>query len=198
MLRHNTTSRLRRAGTYRCSRRTCSDCEVDDSGNACVTHLADYTNHQELGPPSVATVVGNDTIAAFFDVVQGTLQAYRKVPPPTDPKRDPNKEGACLNVLLAQTIGDPILVIAPFNGSNPMTITLRDGARVLLTNLPAKPDEDQDIDFLLNFRLCAKPPADPQIPIQGEPFSTYPPSSSIEDGGIELYVGAGCSNTNYP
>jgi len=171
---------------------------VDASGNTCVTHLSDYTNGQPLGMPSYASVVGNDTIAAFFDVVQGTLVGYRKVPPPSDPPPPEPPEGACVNVLMTQTIGDPVLIIAPFNGSNPMTITLRDNASILITNLPEIPGEDKDFDFLLNFRVCATPPTDPQFPPPGQPFSGCCPSSNIEDGGIELYVGPGCSNTNYP
>ncbi|MGA8809962.1 MAG: hypothetical protein WB973_18980, partial [Thermoanaerobaculia bacterium] len=162
---------------------------VDATAAECAPHLKDYIVGGII-PPNAEALHGGPAMAAFFDIPQGELHGYRR--------NDEN--GACMIVLTAQTAGDPILAITPFGATESTSITLRSGASVLVTNLP-DPDaggSDRDEDFLLYFLLTETIPTDPGYPKKDEAFSCCPVRSDLEDGGIELYVGPGCSNSVYP
>jgi hypothetical protein len=161
--------------------------EVLADANMCAPHLSHYAN-EEIGPPNAATVTGGPSMAAFFDVVQGELRSFRKGTP----------DGACVNVLTSQTVGDPVLTITPFGTTSTSAITLRSGASILITNLPDPgTGADRDVDFLLHFLTADVIPTAAEYP-KGTDYSNCAVSTDLEDGGIDLYVGPGCSNTNYP
>jgi hypothetical protein len=168
--------------------------------NECVPHLSHYSN-LELGPPNPSTVHGDATMAAFFDVPSGDLRGYRRHTNDSDRRgyRKDVQDGSCVNVLTTETLGDPVLTITPFGGTFSTAITLRSGASVLITNLP-NPEKgaDRDEDFILHFLTADTIPTDATFPRAGDAFSTCPVRDDLEDGGIGLYVGPGCSNTNYP
>lgn len=156
---------------------------VEETG--CALHL------QTFGTIGADLFQGNSVLAASFDVnvAQGTLATYRKGTP----------DGACVNILSAETDGNPVISIAPFDHSTPSSITLRDGASVLITNLP-DPNAggaDHDNDFLLHFLIIDAIPPDATFP-QGANYSDCPINLNVENGGIDMYVGPGCSNSNYP
>jgi len=159
---------------------------VDAAGNLCAPDLDHYANG-ELGPLSNDAIKGGPSIAASFQVSAGTLQSFR---------RD-KKSGACVNVLQCETVGDPILSITAVGDGASSTITLRSGASVLLTNLPRTPGDDKEVDFLLHFLAGESFPSDPKHP-RGDDYCDCHVQTGLEDGGIEQYVGPGCSNTNWP
>ncbi len=160
---------------------------VDADGNDCAPHLRNFANGP-LSEPTDDALHGGPSIAAALDVPSGALQSFRK----------DSESGACVNVLITQTIGDPMLSLTPFGSSTATTITLRPGASVLLSNLPHQGEgADRDEDFLLHFLTCTSFPPLPSFP-SGEGYTDCHVSHTLENGGIEQYVGPGCSNTNYP
>jgi len=176
--------------------------QVLDVQNGCAPHLRDYKGTGELGPAALATPEGGAAIACLFDVAQGVLQGLKRPPGNDSDSGDPAHHGEAVSVLTTETEGDPQLIITPFNGGLSMTITVRSGASVLVSNLP-DPDAggaDLPVDFLLNFLVADVVPQDATYPTSSDEYSCPQPGSDqhIENGGIEQYLGPGCSNTNYP
>ena len=159
--------------------------------NAIETPLVDQANclpHigpiEAVGSPLGVTLMGGPAIATIYELNSGTLAGFRKA-----------EHGAGISVLTVQTNGDPVLTLTEFQTTQLTKFTLYSGAHVLVTNLPDMPGEDDhDEDFRLHYLTASVFP--PVIGIPAEVDCPLDPNA--DDGGLGLYVGPGCSNSNYP
>lgn len=148
---------------------------------SCIPQLSKWAG-PEIGQPNEAAVRGGPAMACIFPLTSGTIRGVA-----TD-------GGAAVSVLTSGTNGDPALSITPFGGTAVTTIVLRSGASILLTNLPHGLDGlDHENDFLLHYLTLETFPA-----TVGHPSSTTCHPSPVDDGGLGLFVGPPCSNSNYP
>ena len=153
--------------------------DYDPSFETCIPHLADYTS-SPLPPLSDVMVRAKDksAAAAYFDAA-GKFSA------------EVTHGGASVAKLVVKTDGDPVLRIAPFDGSDPEDVTLPDGGTVEITNIvDVHTAEEHDHDFLLNFKIFEKIPDDASWPTE--------PKQCPQSNRDYTSIGPGCSNSNYP
>lgn len=149
---------------------------------SCLPHLQALIG-DKIDLPRGSTVAGGAAIACIFELSHGLLRGVKK-----------KKGGAGLSVLTAQSDGDPVLSITPFGTTSPSTITLKPGARILITNLPEHEAGDNADDFLLHYLTLSMFPARAGIPSR----VPCPIDETTDTAGLDIYVGPGCSNSNYP
>jgi hypothetical protein len=153
---------------------------------SCLPHLLAMGHFSEADGPAVATDVGGTSMACVFELTHGLLSAYR------------TEGGAAISLLTSQVERDPVLCFWPYGEpSRVSTITLRRGASIVITNLPDKAEGvDHPEDFLLHYLTLTTFPSDAGIATEAD--MQCPLAVDIEDADLELYVGPGCSNSNYP
>lgn len=161
------------------------DARRDDSFGHCIPKLSHLSPN--LGPPSKAAVEDgrSDLVSCIFTITGGRLIGGS------------NDKGAAFGLLTAETDGNPVVHIAPFNGETPGEIELRDNAQITLSNLGATEVHDDAWDFYLHYKLAETMPAERGLPAPSPcrggnhpPASTWPPGFKS--------VGPGCSNSAYP
>ncbi len=126
----------------------------------------------------------HEPVGAYFDIDAGVLSACL------------NNEGAVITTLQLETFGPPILRLKCIDRDAATELKFPDEetVRLAITNL-AVDGEDNDHDYLLNFRICKDMPAEPQspgIPL-GLPLCEGPSGHRIADD-----FSSACSNSNYP
>jgi hypothetical protein len=126
---------------------------------------------------------GDDPVGAYFDIDGGTLSACT------------TNDGAVITTLEVETFGFPILGVKCIGRADEKEVpfTGKDRVEISIANL-AVGGEDNDSDYLLDFRVCKNMPADPRSP-------TTPPglvSCAPLDPRISDDFSSACSNSNYP
>jgi hypothetical protein len=154
---------------------------------SCLPHLLAMGRFSAPDVPTVATDDGGTSVACVFELTHGLLSAHRKA-----------KDGAAISVLTSQVEGNPVLCFWPYGvPSAASTITLRRGASIVITNLPdQKEGVDHPQDFLLHYLTLTTFPAAAGVPTEAD--VQCPVEMGIDDAGLGIYVGPGCSNSDYP
>jgi hypothetical protein len=159
---------------------------ADDMNN-----LQEFAN-QPLEAPGVVATAGDPLVTcAYFDFPTGTLTVSGSVT-------------ATVTTLTVQTDGDPVLLATPFAAGMPVTILLRDGAQISVSNFPDADslEPDKNADFLLHYLTGSVFPSNPSFP--KEPGNLVPLVTYNEPIGWRAamnktaFAGPGCSNSNYP
>jgi len=117
----------------------------------------------------------------YFDVKHGRFSACR-VPH--------EASGAVLRI---ETEGDPQLILTPMDGDREaVKIDLRSGAVVTIHNGAFGAQDHVDADFLLHYKIMERIPSRARFPRKpmGEGLPILP--------DLEVELGPGCSNSNYP
>mgnify|MGYP003576307916 CR=1 FL=1 len=154
---------------------------------SCLPHLLAMGRFSGPDGPTVATDDGGTSVACVFELTNGLLSAHRKT-----------ERGAGISVLTSQVEGDPVLCFWPYGvPSAASTITLRRGASMVITNLPDKAEGvDRPQDFLLHYLTMKTFPS--EAGVLTEANVQCPIEMGADDAGLGIYVGPGCSNSNYP
>jgi hypothetical protein len=158
--------------------------EVDGRRAKCLPHLKVGTVGL-LGEPNPDTRNGSYDIACIFHLSSGRLEGLRL------PK------GAGISILCTETSDPHIeLSISRFDGAQSTEIRLRNGADIVVTNLPLRDDHDKDLDFLLHFLTAKALPPEVTVPVACE---CPAPIGEVNYAGLAPFMtGPGCSNSNYP
>jgi len=157
--------------------------------------------------PGPAVTMGLSALAScYFDFSFGHVLGTIVDRAPAD-----DRPAECGVILYkTDTIGDPQILITPFEGGSPTLVTLRNSKRdqqgdqphigMLLMNLP-KGQDDNEMDFLLHYLAANKIPENPPLifpPVtcQKNPFSyglfqRMPVPTAFD-------LSAGCSASNLP
>jgi hypothetical protein len=155
---------------------------VHDPTFARVPHL---TELGASGDGNTAVILdGGEPVGAYFDVDAGVLSACR------------NNGGAVITTLVIETFGAPKLRLKCIDRDAVKELEFldEDPVRLTLTNL-AVGGEDNDNDYLLNFRVCKEMPADPHSPSTPLDLSRC---AGSRDPRIADDFSSACSNSNYP
>jgi hypothetical protein len=143
----------------------------------------------ELGAGEANTGVildGDDPVGAYFDIDAGTLSA------------SVTSGGAVITTLRVETFGAPILRLKCIDHGAPIDVELPEPdpavpVTLSIANL-AVGGEDNENDYLLDFRVCQNMPADPKPP--------KPAGLSTGEGELDPRIpddfSSACSNSNYP
>jgi|GEM_PF-5277368 len=151
----------------------------DGTFDNCVPRLGNYTK-EPLPALSRSMAEGKDQnlAAAYFDA-SGDLSC------------DITHNGASVAILDVETNGQPLLRIAPFDGSTPVEYEIPDEIPISIYNTGETTTGDRDEDFLLSFKIAERVPTDAEYPKERmcKPRNQWLPPTNI---------GAGCSNSAYP
>jgi hypothetical protein len=155
--------------------------------DTCIPRLSEFAPEgmAALLPPHRLDQAGE--LACIFDFpaveVQGMLVPH----------------GAAVGVIDVDLDGPAALEIQPFGGGAPISIPIRSGAEITISNIPAHgdPEQDHNADFLLHFLVTGDVPKDATFP--EEPMLCAQELHTDNwPGGEKIYTGPGCSNSNYP
>ncbi len=126
----------------------------------------------------------HEPVGAYFDVDGGVLSACL------------NNGGAVITTLQVETVGPPKLRLKCIDRDAVTELEFRDEdpVRLTITNL-AVGGEDNENDYLLNFRVCKGMPAEPRSPGTPAGLSLC---GGPSDPRIADDFSSACSNSNYP
>lgn len=154
-----------------------------------IPKLSTFTANHEMPAPNLAMTLKTipTRAAAYFDFFNAEI-----IPMQTN-------GGAILGQVIAYTFGNPqIRVRSFFEPTQTLSIELRSGAEVTVSNNPVSVTEDTPEDFLLHYLTAWKFPDVVALPEEGIPalpvVKTYNPPISDP----ELVLTVGCSNSQYP
>ena len=169
--------------------------EFTSSAHECIPHLGALT--PSLGGASPAAAFGDPTIIkSYFDFLAGDLVGWQ------------NCGGAAVSVLTAFTGGDVLITLNQFHTGNALGFRLKQGASIIIENVPDSTTLDSDNDFFLSYLVANEFPNDPKAPTSIScpimPDCLTPPGPAdprAPDGfglGYEFTITVSCSNSNYP
>jgi len=126
----------------------------------------------------------HEPVGAYFDIDGGVLSACL------------NSGGAVITTLQVETLDPPKLGLKCIDRDAVRELEFRneDPVRVTITNL-AVSGEDNENDYLLNFRVCNDMPAETRSP--GTPPGLSP-CQGPSDPRLAAALSSACSNSNYP
>lgn len=107
--------------------------------------------------------------------------------------------GAAVGVLTVATIENEVptsIIVRQFGTQETITIPIREGTEISVSNNPLDGTVEKDADFLLHFLATVEVPENATFPTRPpcpEPLHTYNPPL----GGPDV-TGPGCSNSTYP
>lgn len=155
---------------------------VDATKARCLPHLRTGTVGL-LSDPNPDTESGSFFIACIFRLSSGRLEGQRMI------------KGAGISILRTDTIDhNALLTIAKFDGGSTLSIGLRPDTEIVITNLPDGQEADQDIDFLLHYLTASAIPTGVTVPRSCHCTK----ATAVNDAGLGIMTGPGCSNSNYP
>lgn len=172
---------------------------VNNAG--CLPHLSAFLAcPDDLGPPAAfAFVPDPKAVSCHVDFAFGIITGWRL---------ELTGGHMAITQLVIQTDGDPKLQIAPFDGSTPTVVPLRNDrldaqgepmAAVNIMNFAfGEGTHDEDRDFTLNYMLSSNVP----MPVPtGTPQEISCPKTDATYNlpeNAEAEAGPACSNSNYP
>lgn len=157
---------------------------IADERGLCVPHLSNFVPGRlpAAGPPTYDGVP--EQAACYFDFPHSAYYG-RTI-----------QGGAVVGVLNVHVSGEPVIDVASFTGERTVSIPVRPGAQISLSNIPLDAEADKDADFLLHFMLSETFPEGARFPthtFQCGELDTYNLPT-----GLPRLTGPGCSNSNYP
>ena len=156
----------------------------------CIPSLSRYADNIS-GPGEMTVTADASKAACYFDFVQLMHLTGQKIEP---------GDAAAGLVEITSSTGGTDIVVTQFGTGDTVTLTVKPGTPITVSNIPEEPKNETDVDFLLHFVTLAQFPADPRFPTKGEMVDNCPSTLKLVNPPRFLadITTPSCSNSLYP